>query len=178
MCHWPKALAVVFMLISENVQSESGPLPWDKLNLVGEGKLTYWFWDVYQAQLFSQDGRYEEQRYPLALRLQYLRDFSKEELLSETEKQWQKLGMTNTAEQQKWLTMLESLWPDVRKNDAITLFINEHKVSRFYFNSELLGEVTEPDFSEAFLAIWLAENTSAPDVRKKLIAGIARDKNS
>lgn len=168
---WLSLLLLGFTLTSVAQPENKSPLPWETLRLVGEGKLTVWFWDVYEAQLFSQNGRYQEQAYPLALRLTYLRDFDKKDLVSETRKQWEKLGFKNNDQQQQWLSVLNDQWRDVKEGDSITLYIDGDKTSQFYLNQEALGEMKDQAFSEAFLAIWLSENTSAPKVRKQLIAG-------
>ncbi len=149
--------------------------PWQDLELVGQGKLSVLFWDIYNAQLFSADGQYQPGQYPLALKLTYLRDFKKKQLISETEKQWEKLGIANDGSRQAWIKELERLWPDVAKRDAITLFIDQDSNSYFYHNQTQLGKIQDSAFCEAFLAIWLSEGTSAPEVREQLIAGQPSD---
>lgn len=144
--------------------------PWKSMKLVGEGKLSFLFWDIYYARLYTANGEYQEQAYPLALELTYLRDFTQQQLLEETAKQWSKLGFNDQAKTNEWLKRLSQLWPDVQENQAITLYIDTQNRSFFYFNAELLGQINDAEFSRAFLAIWLSEDTSAPEVRKKLIA--------
>lgn len=158
------------MMMSHTLPNLAKADPWSNLQLVGEGKLTVLFWDVYQAQLFTENGRYQEQQYPVALKLTYLRNFKKDDLVSETQNQWQKLGLNNLEQQQRWLDELTRLWRDVKKRDAITLYINKDGISYFFLNDEELGVISEPEFSEAFLAIWLSEDTSEPSVRAQLIA--------
>lgn len=144
--------------------------PWESMNLVGKGKLSVLFWDIYNAELYTADGTYQEAEFPIALRLVYLRDFKKKQLISETKKQWQKLGFKDEEKIATWIATLEALWRDVKEDESITLYIDESACSYFYLNSEQLGQVDDPEFAQAFLDIWLSENTSAPDVRKKLIS--------
>ena len=144
--------------------------PWQSMELVGQGKLSVLFWDIYNAELYTADGSYKEAKFPIALRLVYLRDFKKKQLISETEKQWGKLGFKDQQKIKAWLAILDKLWRDVKEDESITLYIDESESSFFYLNNEQLGKVEDPEFAEAFLAIWLSEKTSAPEVRKKLIS--------
>lgn len=152
------------------VPTEATP-PWESMKLVGKGKLRVLFWDIYNAELYTADGIYQQSQYPIALRLVYLRDFEKDDLISETKKQWKKLGLKDQSKITTWVGSLNELWRDVKKHESITLYIDETSSSFFYLDNEQLGQVEDPEFAQAFLDIWLSENTSAPDVRKKLISG-------
>lgn len=159
-----------FVMTSLTATAAQNTPPWDSMNLVGQGKLSVLFWDIYNAELYTADGTYQEAEFPIALRLVYLRDFKKKHLISETKKQWEKLGFKDKAKIATWISTLERLWRDVKEDESITLFIDKSACSYFYLNNEKLGQVDDPEFAQAFLDIWLSENTSAPDVRKKLIS--------
>jgi len=140
------------------------------LQLVGEAQLDVLLWSVYRSQLYSPDGTYRADMRPLRLRITYLRDFKANALVKQTEKEWQQLGR-NHPNQEQWLASLETLWPDIRSQDTLSLDLGEDEVSRFYHNDQLLGRITDPDFGEQFLAIWLSPNTSRPALRRALIGG-------
>ncbi len=146
-------------------------LPWERLHLTGEARLKVLFWNVYDARLFTADGSYAEDRYPVALQLNYLRDIDKGDLVDETRNQWRQQGLDGHPRIETWLAELTDLWKDVRKNDAITLVVDSAGRSSFYFNDELLGYISDPDFAGYFTAIWLSENTTSPRVREQLING-------
>lgn len=156
---------------SDSLSATEATPPWASMNLVGKGKLSVLFWDIYNAELYTADGTYKQSQYPIALRLVYLRDFEKNDLITETQKQWKKLGFKDREKITTWVASLDKLWRNVKKHESITLYINETSQSFFYLDSEQLGQVEDPEFAQAFLDIWLSENTSAPDVRKKLISG-------
>jgi len=165
-----KVITLVTVMSSNLTNATESAPPWESMNMVGQGKLSVLFWDIYNAELYTADGKYQEQALPIALRLVYLRDFKKKHLISETKKQWQKLGFDDEKKVNSWIETLDTLWRDVKEDEAITLYIDESSCSYFYLNNEQLGQVDDPEFANAFLAIWLSENTSAPDVRKKLIS--------
>jgi len=65
--------------------------------------------------------------------------------------------------------VLLSIWPNIGKGDSLTLITDEQGKSTFLFNDEKVGVIDDIAFSSDFLAIWLAENTSEPALRKKLL---------
>lgn len=169
---WP---SILFGSIAIMTSTLATAVPWQDMELVGKGKLSVLFWDIYNAELFTDSGQYEESKTPIALKLTYLRDIDKKDLINETVKQWGKVGFKDKAKIESWSARLEELWTDVAENDSITLYIDQENCSYFFFNEEELGKVDDPQFSSAFLAIWLSEKTTAPKVRKQLIKGSKRN---
>lgn len=142
----------------------------DSLRLVGQGGMTWMFMDIYHASLYSGDGTYQKSVYPQALTIKYKKNISKSQLIKATKGQWKKLSVDN-AVYQTWVKDLDRLWPDIKKGDQLTLFIEQSGNGYFYHNGTPLGSVDSPEFASAFLSIWLSENTSQPALRKKLIGG-------
>ena len=138
------------------------------LTLVGQGKMSWLFWDLYHARFYSEDGRYQPERYPQALSLRYQRNIDKEDLLTATVKEWQRLGVDWKPE---WSQQLERLWPSVRTNDELVLRVDENGASAFYFNWRLLGRIDDPAFAPAFLAIWLSTDSRDPKLTRQLKGG-------
>jgi len=66
------------------------------------------------------------------------------------------------------LAALAALWPDVSKNDVLTLHIDAADRSTFYRNGELLGVIDDPEFGDHFTGIWLAPTTTRPALRLAL----------
>ncbi len=146
-------------------------VPWDSLQLTGEARLKVLFWNVYDARLYTVDGRYRERAWPMALQLDYLREIESSDLVEETLRQWQQQGLDGHPRIGDWLARLAELWPDVTEEDAITLVVDADGRSRFYFNDALLGGIDDPEFADYFAAIWLSEKTTSPRVREQLING-------
>lgn len=138
------------------------------LQKVGETRLKVWFWDVYDAQLRTDTGAFQDagQR---ALQLSYLRDIKAKDLVDTTADEWQRLGISITESHRSWLDQLEQMWPNVSKGDCITLVETGQGFSEFYGPQGLLGEIAAEQFTEDFLAIWLAENSRFKDERNELI---------
>ncbi|WP_392339275.1 chalcone isomerase family protein [Moritella marina] len=140
----------------------------------GEGEMSFLFWTLYKAELYSGQADFDIKRYPQALKITYLRDISQQDLIEATQKQWQELGL-NLPDEKKWLKALATIWPDVNEGDVITLIVDKQQNSHFYLSNNksnainTLGRLDNPAFGSSFLAIWLSTDTSRPELRSQLI---------
>ena len=155
-------LATFALLLSLGATARDGDL-----QLVGEARLKFLFWSVYNSRLYSDDGRYLEGQRPLRLEIEYRLDIDADDLVAQTASEWQYQGLAHQ-QQQRWLQMLTDLWPDVSKGDVLTLTIDGQQRSTFYRNGERLGTIADPGFGQQFLDIWLSPNTSRPELRLAL----------
>jgi len=137
------------------------------LQLVGKAKLSFLWWHVYDSELRTQTGRYEKGINPLILKLTYKRKISQEELIDETESQWKKFKL-EPAQKKKWLQQLSSIWPSVKKNDVLEVYLDKHQYAHFFFNEKLIGSLEDTQFSYYFLAIWLGEKSAYPKLTRAL----------
>ena len=140
----------------------------DPMKLVGEARLQVLFWSIYDSRLYTADGSYEPGERPVRLEIQYLRDIDADDLVSRTALEWEQQGVEHDRQSQ-WLEAMTTLWPDIRKNDTLTLELEENDRSTFYFNGQRLGSVEDTDFGRHFLDIWLSPETSQPELRLALI---------
>lgn len=138
---------------------------------VGETRLSVLFWDVYDAQLFTQSGHYDWQRrkqFTTSLSLTYLRDIEAKELVETTGEEWQKLGYDHE-QQQQWLEQLNTLWPDIKEGDCLLLKEDDQGHAVFYQGTKKLGVVENADFTQQFLAIWLSPESRFKEERQELV---------
>ena len=142
--------------------------PTEKLKKVGQGTMSWLFIDIYQAALFTGNGKYQRGQYPQALRIHYQRDISKKALLKATQQQWQHLSIEADL-YHDWLQQLERLWPDIKEGDQLIFLLSSNGEGHFYYNNKKLGAIENRVLSEAFLSIWLSPKTSEPKLRRKLI---------
>ncbi|GAA58996.1 hypothetical protein P20652_0855 [Pseudoalteromonas sp. BSi20652] len=134
---------------------------------VGEARMEYLFWDVYDAELFTPSGDYSSEINPIKFKLTYLRDFDAKDIVKATNEQWVHLDKAELPS--KYDSKLLSMWPDIKKGESLMLITDNQGVSTFYHNDKKIGEIDEPQFSSDFLAIWLDEKTSEPKLRKQLL---------
>lgn len=139
-----------------------------ELQKVGEAKLKVLLWPIYDSRLFTADGSYQAGQAPLRLEIQYLRDIESEDLVERTAEEWQAQQLSHP-KQQRWLDALSRIWPDVAKNDVISLELRENLQSYFYVNNTWVGTIEDPLFGQQFLDIWLSPQTTRPEIRRQLL---------
>ncbi|MCO4758750.1 MAG: chalcone isomerase family protein [Oceanospirillaceae bacterium] len=132
---------------------------------VGAATLRVLWFDVYAAELRSPDGVFSAMKGPLLLKLTYLRDIKRQKLLDETAAQ---LESVSPELRSRWLSQLEAIWPDIGKGDQLWFYLDAGGKGHFYFNERYIGSINDIRFGTAFLSIWLAEDSSYPDLARKL----------
>jgi len=139
-----------------------------ELQKVGEARLRVLFWSIYDSRLYTPSGDYDTGERPLRLEIEYLRDIRAEALVDRTEKEWRKMGLRHP-DQNAWLERLETLWPDIEDGDVLTLDVNRDEEASFAHNGRPLGTIGAEGFARQFLAIWLSEDSSRPQLRAELV---------
>jgi len=162
-----KAVFKALLLFVMSGMIMASELPWQGFQQIGNARLSVLFWRVYDARLYSPTPEFSfPGTRPFALELEYRRNFSRQNLVDETRRQWQAQGLDY---REAWLEQLAVLLPDVIEQDRITLFVDAAGRSVFFLNDEELGVIGDQEFSMAFARIWLAEQTAHPDFRKALL---------
>ena len=141
-----------------------------ELKKVGGGQLSWLGFDIYDASLWTESGRFEGfgPGQTVALSLWYQRSFTLDELLGITEKAWTRLGR-DPAWRESRLASLRVLWSDVSPGQNMTTVVEAGGATRFYDSGRLLGSIDDPEFGPAFLAIWLDPRSIVRDLRVKLL---------
>lgn len=135
---------------------------------VGSGRLTYLFWDVYDAALHAPAGRWQPDR-PFALTLTYLRHFDGEDIAERSIRELRGLGWRDPYKLTAWDNRMRQIFPDVQPGTSLTGIYLPDGNTLFYMNGQPIGGVGDPEFGRAFFAIWLDKNTSEPGLRRKLL---------
>lgn len=133
---------------------------------VGETRLTFWIWDVYDVSLYAADGQYDPSR-PFALRLHYLRKLKGKAIAERSIEEMRAQGISEV-KLAGWFTQLEKVFPDVEKGTELIGIFAPGRSTRFYKDGEFIGQVLDPEFGMPFSNIWLGEQSSIPSVREEL----------
>lgn len=141
------------------------------LEQVGRGELRWLGFGVYEASLWSPDGRYAglAGAGPVALSLWYQRKFTREQLIDITTGEWQRLGLGAPEARTRWEADLRRLWRDVGRGDNLTAVVMPGRETRFYDANGPLGRIDDPAFGPAFLSIWLDSRSAVRDLRAQLL---------
>lgn len=136
---------------------------------VGEGSLTYLFWHVYDASLYASGGDWQSEP-PFALSLTYQRALEGKKIADRSIEEMRRQGINDELKMASWHRQLSQILPDVDEGTVLTGVYTSDKTTVFYQSGTKLGEIADPDFGKHFFAIWLDETTSAPKLRKQLLA--------
>lgn len=138
---------------------------------VGQGRMTYMFWDVYDAALYAPQGSWSTDN-PYALKLSYLRNLDGKKIADRSAEEIRKQGFSDEVKLATWHAQMRKIFPDVTVGSSLTGVYTKNGDTVFYQNGTKIGAVKDPEFSAAFFGIWLNEKTSAPDLREQLLAHV------
>ena len=135
------------------------------LQLQGQGRMTFWGFDVYDARLYVGDQRGQT---GFALDLNYLRSLKGSDITKRTIDEMQRLGVSE-ANRSTWGRKLNGIFPDVVSGSSLTAIHVPGRGTVFLHNGKPAGEIAGDDFARAFFSIWLDPKTAAPKLRTALI---------
>lgn len=166
-------LLLLLLLLSPLAQAAD----WLNWRTVGQATLTWGPFTVYDSQLLTPTGRWQPQQWPVSLVITYRRDITRQELLDATLEQWQAQKTGSSSQHQQWLQQLSTFWPNV-SNGTRLAFSADAEGGQFYWQPagtgaaiKAIGPHFDRAFRDAFLGIWLAPNTTYPDIRRELTGG-------
>lgn len=154
----------VFLTIALFVGSVQAS-PVNDLKTVGSTTFNWMFWKIYDIRLLTADGSYQEGQQPLALEITYARDIEGDQLVSSTIDEWERQQITW---KEDWSVRLTEIYPNIAEGDQLVLHVDEQNNSAFYFNKKPVGVIEDSEFTDAFLAIWLSENSRSQRVTREL----------
>lgn len=140
-------------------------LPQDWLT-VGTADLKVLWFDIYKAELITPSGGFLGLSSPMMLQILYKRDINRNDLLEETRKQIAPFASSHQIP--PWISRLEQIWPDINKGDELVFWIDHKIYGHFFHNREWIGSLDDPQFSQAFIQIWLSDRGSYPNLARKL----------
>jgi hypothetical protein len=154
------------LTINEPAHAKESLDPYVKgLQLQGQGRMTFWGFDVYDARLYVGDQRGQT---GFALDLNYLRSLKGSDITKRTIEEMQRLGV-GEANRSAWGKKLDGIFPDVVSGSSLTAIHVPGRGTVFLHNGKSVGEIAGDDFAKAFFSIWLDPKTAAPKLRTALI---------
>lgn len=136
---------------------------------VGKAKFSVFIWDVYESELSTSSGEYPDtsSEEVLIYKINYLRDVTSKELIKSTIEQWEHLNIEASV-YKPFIPELNKIWPDIKSGDSLALVVKQN-MNAFYYNNKFIGSIDDAEFAKIFLAIWLSEKTSEPELRNSLL---------
>lgn len=136
--------------------------------VVGEGRLKVLLFDVYDAALYAPGGIWQANG-PYALHLKYLRDIEGRKIADRSVEEMRRQGLSDEVKLATWHKQMREIFPAVSEGTELTGVLTQSGQTIFYEDGHEIGRVRDSDFGSAFFGIWLRDNTSAPDLRRKLL---------
>lgn len=137
-----------------------------ELRLQGEGRMTYFGFELYDARLYQHAKKPGE---VFALDIQYLRNFKGQALAERTITEMKQLNIP-AKQREAWGEELLKIFPDIQSGQTLTAIHIPSQGTIFLHNQQKIAQIPGSDFAKAFFGIWLDPRTSAPQLRSKLIA--------
>ena len=135
---------------------------------VGKAHFGKWFFDIYDAYLYTNNGKFNWNK-PFLLKIHYLRDINKKiiinKALEEIYKQHRDISKQKLKEYKQ---VLIGLIPNVKVNSNLYGYMNKNGYASIYSNNELIGQIPIKELSKYFFEIWLSDKTSNIELSKQL----------
>jgi hypothetical protein len=150
--------------------------PWlPQSRRIGSSTLRVLGMSVYDAELFALAG-FEATAFaahPLVLELRYRRSLTGNDIAEFSLKEMRRLagapGLDETRAE-RWLQFMRRAFPDVRAGDRLTgQWRPAAGATRFAANDGAAQELADAEFGPRFFGIWLARETSRPQLREQLL---------
>jgi hypothetical protein len=138
------------------------------LDLLGQGRLTWWGFHVYDARLYAEDAAFGFDRH-FVLEIEYARDFGADDIVDVSVDEMRRLTGADEARLMRWREAMTRIFPDVRDGDRLIGHHDPAGGARFYNAVGPIGAVADPDFARAFFAIWLDPETKTRELRRALL---------
>jgi len=141
--------------------------------LIGQGNYTYWGFDVYVASLWASDSNVNAEQWQtqrIALELSYLRDFKGIDIAKSSIDEIHTQSPLPKSKATLWLKTLEDIFPNIKKGQTLVGIYIPNVGAQFLYETALIGEIKDLELTKRFFDIWLSQQTSAPQLRKRLLA--------
>jgi Chalcone isomerase-like len=144
------------------------PTPWA---LMGSGALRFFGFKAYDAHLWLGAASTNPllSKTTFALEIDYTTSIKADEIVNVSLVEMGRLRSLSEAQIKAWTADLKKAFPDVKSGDKLTGVYLPKMGTRFFFNSRLTSEINDPDFDDAFFAIWLDAKAKRPDLRRNLL---------
>lgn len=138
--------------------------------LSGHGELRWFGFRVYDASLWSTTTPFDPNQ-TFALELTYARAISRERLVKTSIEEIRRLSGSRYTENQysQWQAQLDNILLDVVEGDQLVGVYLPGTGARFYNRTQLLGQILDPDFAQAFFNIWLDPQSRDAQLRQHLL---------
>jgi hypothetical protein len=169
------ALLAGLVLNHSGAQSLPAPVAKDVPSLVAQGEAAMrWFGlKVYDIRLWTPMKVWSHAE-PFALELNYDMNLGGKDIAAKSVELMRKQGVNDEDKLKRWGELMARVFPDIKKGDTLIGVSIPGKEARFYTKDRFLEAVADTEFAKAFFDIWLAESTTEPGLRRRLLGAQAQ----
>ena len=135
--------------------------------IVGTARLKVLLFKIYDATLYAPQGRFDPEG-AFALRLDYLVDASKAQIVKRSLTEMQRQTKADKAQLKIWESFLNASFRDLKDGESATAIHNHDGSITFYLNDVEGETVNDTDFADAFMNIWLSDSARNLDFSRTL----------
>ena len=139
----------------------------EKPYFIGEGVLKVFIWDIYILKLYSESKKFNKDK-ALVLEFEYLRNTSKKSVIKASVNELKKVNISNN-KLVIWQGYLEQSISDMLKGEKAAIYWEPTGKIIFFVQGGKKVVIQDNEFANAYINIWLGENTERPKLRKKII---------
>ena len=138
------------------------------MKLVGSGVLTVLFMDIYELNLYANEGRYSG-RNDFVLEFKYLKPVSKSTIIDASLNELTKPDNVTSTEIKFWKRILDKGIVDMKAGEKASISFTKTGIVTFYLANRQPLSFDAPKFAKGFPSIWLGKKTLRPQLRQKLL---------
>lgn len=138
--------------------------------LIGKAELRWFGLKIYKAALWSAKTPFDPEQ-SFALELTYQRSIDRERIVQTSIGEIRRLFGDRYSEARlaQWQQLMSNAFIDVSEGDQLTGVYLSGIGCRFYNRTDLLAEIRDVEFAQAFFAIWLDARTKDTKLRSRLM---------
>ena len=138
--------------------------------LVGQGVLKIYWAKVYLLSHYIKDTDNDGKPDAVILHYDYLRDVPKYATIDASRDEFIRYPHITDEKLTAWMDYLDKALTDMKTDDQAVIVREADGTIHFYMENSSPVIVTDAEFSQVFLDIWLGAETSYPTLRKQLLA--------
>ncbi|MDG6896147.1 chalcone isomerase family protein [Volucribacter amazonae] len=142
--------------------------------MVGKADYTWGPFHVYTIALYTETGEYQAGIRPLMLTIKFNKPVEGKSFAITLMKEMNSLNIEGF-DKHKVLEDLQAIFPDLQPNDQLSYIAMENE-GYFVLNDTVLNHNFDAAFSDAVIAIWLAENSNFSRLQKALLGDNNKNK--
>lgn len=138
--------------------------------LVGRGVLKIYWANVYILSHYIKDTDNDSKPDAVILHYDYLRDVPKYATIDASRDEFIRYPHITDEKLAAWMDYLDKALTDMKTDDQAIIVRQADGSIHFYMENAQPVIITDAEFSQVFLDIWLGAETSYPTLRKQLLA--------